>query len=191
MAIIYKITNTLNGKFYIGQTIQSLIKRFNGHKTDARVNNKTNQSLHNAIRKYGFENFICEEIENCPVELLDEREIYWIDKLNATDKNIGYNLDKGGRNSNRIFTEEVRRRISLGLMVKNGNFTGEVRKSYIKRNLGKRISHQRIAIKCINTNVVYESLTQAALDLKLSVGNISDILNGRKKTCNGYSFEKI
>lgn len=187
MAIIYKITNTVNGKIYIGQTIHSLDKRFNGHKNESFRKRPTNQPLHNSIKKYGINSFICDCIEECSIESLDEREIYWIASLNATDKTIGYNLDAGGRKSNRIFTEEVKKRISLGLMIKHGNFTGETRKSIKKRN---KVSN-KIQIRCLNNGIIYDSITKAALELKMTVGNISDILHGRRKRFRGYIFEKI
>jgi len=86
---IYKTTNLINGKIYIGQ-----------HKSD-KFDNKYYGSgyiLRQAIHKYHIENFICEIIEWCEdYESLDEREIYWISKYNSTDSNIGYNLSYGGK----------------------------------------------------------------------------------------------
>ena len=88
--IIYKITNKSNGDFYIGKTIKSKEERFQKHKYDASYNSET--YLHRAMRKYGFDNFIIEEIESqIEQENLNEREIYWIGKLNPP-----YNMTKGG-----------------------------------------------------------------------------------------------
>lgn len=86
--IIYKTTNKINGKFYVGQ-----------HKTknlnDGYIG--SGRLLNLAIKKYGIENFENEVIELCKSKKhMNEREIYWIDKLNATDKNIAYNITKGG-----------------------------------------------------------------------------------------------
>lgn len=89
---IYKITNLVNNKIYIGQTIHTLKYRFNQH-----INQNKCTKLHNAIVKYGKENFIIEEIEKVPQSLLDEREIYWIDFYASTDRNVGYNILKGGK----------------------------------------------------------------------------------------------
>lgn len=92
--IIYKITNKINGDFYIGQTIKSKEERFQRHKYDVSYNSKTH--LHRAMRKYGFNNFIIEEIENqIPQEKLDEREIFWIKELNPP-----YNMTDGGEGCN-------------------------------------------------------------------------------------------
>lgn len=89
---IYKITNIINGKVYIGQTIRTLKTRFNQH-----INRTGCTYLHSAIHKYGKEKFKIELIEEVPKENLDEREIYWISFYNSTDKTKGYNLIKGGR----------------------------------------------------------------------------------------------
>ena len=86
--IVYKTTNKINGKFYIGQ-----------HKT-AYIEDEyigSGSLLKRAIKKYGIENFETEVLELCQSkESLNEKEIYWIDKLNATNKNIAYNISKGG-----------------------------------------------------------------------------------------------
>lgn len=96
---IYKITNKINNKVYIGQTMQSLEKRFQKHCWAA--NSKFDKYHHNmaikqAIRKYGKENFIIELIEEVEQDKLDEREAYWISYYNSYNK--GYNCTKGGQN---------------------------------------------------------------------------------------------
>ena len=45
---------------------------------------------------YGYDNFVVEQIEECPKELMDERECYWIAFYNSNDKNKGYNMTTGG-----------------------------------------------------------------------------------------------
>lgn len=72
MGYIYKITNNINGKIYIGQTIGAIEKRFAEHKNAAK--NGCRYALHRVIRKYGIENFSIEEIEQCPIEELDNKE---------------------------------------------------------------------------------------------------------------------
>lgn len=93
---IYKIENLLNGKIYIGQSIQ-IEKRFEQHKKTAyaRKDRNYNNLIYKAIRKYGLENFAFEIIEEVPDNQdLDEREIYWISYYNSY-KN-GYNMTPGG-----------------------------------------------------------------------------------------------
>lgn len=96
MVGIYKITNLVNGKSYIGQSI-NIQKRFNAHKSIAFNKNdpKYSYPLYRAIRKYGIENFSFEVLELCDSLELNDKEIYYIAKYKAHGKN-GYNLDDGG-----------------------------------------------------------------------------------------------
>lgn len=101
MLYIYKFTNKLNGKVYIGQT-NNIIKRKNGHKSTA-LNSKSNDynlPFHNAIRKYGWESFsfeILEEIDDSfGREYLNEREKFFIKKEHSLLSENGYNLTTGG-----------------------------------------------------------------------------------------------
>lgn len=93
---IYKITNVINGKIYIGLTTEGYKRRFNRHLECSR-NANNNRHLMRAIRKYGSENFIIEVIETCTdYVILCEREKYWIKKLKSYERNIGYNMTMGG-----------------------------------------------------------------------------------------------
>ena len=92
MGYIYKITNKLNNKVYIGQTICQPSKRWYHHLADANLG--SNVKFHRALRKYGKDNFTRDIIEEIDDELLDEREIYWIEYYDSF-KN-GYNSTKGG-----------------------------------------------------------------------------------------------
>lgn len=90
---IYKITNLINQKAYIGQSINILV-RWRRHKTE--MNNLDNSyPLYRAMRKYGLNNFSFTILEECPKEELNERERYWI-KTYDTYYN-GYNLTSGGQ----------------------------------------------------------------------------------------------
>ena len=93
---IYKITNLINGKSYIGQSVD-IHRRFIAHKNTAfNPNSKNyNNPLYRAIRKYGLDNFSFEAIEECKIDELDDKEIYYISKY-QTHGPGGYNLDDGG-----------------------------------------------------------------------------------------------
>ena len=93
MALIYKITNLLNGKIYIGQTRTSLSQRMNKHYSQGKKEGQT--GIDGAIFKYGKENFSVEILEYCLIEELDERERFYINYYNSY--NNGYNLTKGGQ----------------------------------------------------------------------------------------------
>jgi group I intron endonuclease len=92
--VIYKITNSVNNKVYIGKTICTLCSRINKHKYDSI---RKNSYLYTAIRKYGWDCFSCNILEKCVDRgHLNEREIYWIDLYDSTNKKNGYNLHPGG-----------------------------------------------------------------------------------------------
>lgn len=101
MAYIYKITNNVNGKAYIGQTLYSLEKRFTEHIKDSVRPAHSKRPLYKAMLKYGYSSFtidILEELADDP-ELLNNREIYWIAKLHTFCKDPlgpGYNATLGG-----------------------------------------------------------------------------------------------
>lgn len=92
MAYIYKITNKINQKIYIGKTEFSVEKRWKQHCSDAFKSENQNRPLYAAIKKYGIDNFLIEVIEE--TNQANEREIYWIEYFQSF-KN-GYNATKGG-----------------------------------------------------------------------------------------------
>lgn len=92
---IYIITNTINGKQYVGQTIQSINKRFNRHCQYYGSEAENRMAIKLAIHKYGRKNFTIKVLEQCDVELLNEREIYYIEKFDTY--NSGYNSTRGGQ----------------------------------------------------------------------------------------------
>lgn len=90
---IYKITNRVNNKVYIGQTHFTIEHRFKQHIKNFNIEHRK-QPLYMAFAKYGIENFNVEKIEEVECERLNEREIYWIAYYNSF-KN-GYNATLGG-----------------------------------------------------------------------------------------------
>ena len=83
---IYKTTNLITKKIYVGKSTQKFGKYLGSGKI-----------LLQSIKKYGKENFIVEKLEDCKTNVeLNEREKYWIKTLNSQDNNIGYNIADGG-----------------------------------------------------------------------------------------------
>lgn len=91
---IYTITNKINGKIYVGQSVD-ILKRFGDHKRKLSANSHINQYLQSSVNKYGIENFEFAVYEQCDRNLLNEYEILTIRKLNTMIPN-GYNLTSGG-----------------------------------------------------------------------------------------------
>lgn len=117
---IYKITSNDTGKCYIGQSID-IENRWLQHICTAKYEIDNNK-FYNAIRKYGYENFTYEVIEECDKaqEVLDDRERYWIEYYNSYYD--GYNSTKGGQSKAWIYDPEIIRK-----MWDDGFTTGEIR----------------------------------------------------------------
>lgn len=153
--VIYKITNLINNKIYIGQTIE-YDERVRHHKQTAfRKNSKErNRPLYKAIRKYGIENFKFEIIDNAnSIEELNKKEIYYIKIYDScVDSGKGYNLDKGGKNGRK--SEETKRKI------------GEAQVGKLNHAYGKRGGdcHNAKKIKNITTGKVYNSMLDCAIE---------------------------
>lgn len=94
MSYIYKITNDINDKVYIGKTAFSIEKRFKEHCDDAFRDRNEKRPLYSAMRKYGIEHFQIQEIEQCDDLAAADREAYWIGVYKAYQ--TGYNATLGG-----------------------------------------------------------------------------------------------
>lgn len=109
--IIYKVTNLVNQKVYIGQSINSLDHRKNQHYKESKYHLNDTTYFHNALRKYPKDSFTWEIIEELfSVDELNFREIYWINYYQSTDKEKGYNLKYGGNNGGKC-CESTKRKI--------------------------------------------------------------------------------
>jgi group I intron endonuclease len=110
--IVYLITNKVNGKKYVGQTVQPLKDRWKLHKSRAKHVYKT--AICSAIRKYGFSSFSIEVLHECETkEEMGFFEKYYIFFLN-TNPPFGYNLTGGGEGtSGWKHTEDAKKKISL------------------------------------------------------------------------------
>lgn len=107
-ADIYLITNLINGKQYVGQTIKGYLKRWQGHCVYAnrnKVDRQSSQLIDRVIDKYGIENFKIELLETVPIEQKDIKEQFYIQKYDTY--NNGYNLTIGG-DFNPMFDDKVK-----------------------------------------------------------------------------------
>lgn len=213
---IYKITNKINGKSYIGQSID-VERRFLHHKKYRRTGEK-NKSLYRAIKKYGIENFSFEIIDICRKEELDKKETYYIEKY-GTFKN-GYNMTKGGESilgyeftkksiekrvqsvknyyKKHSRSEESREKVRNSLK-KYYNEHPEVRKIIGLQSKGRKMPKEivkRVA-KANSRKVVqydlfgnfvkeYNSMIEAGKMIKIHPSAISAVCRGVKKTAGGF-----
>lgn len=106
---IYKIVNVVDGKMYIGRS-KNVYKRVRSHKCDLRKNRHGNQHLQNAWNKYGEENFMWEIVELCSLDIIEEKESYWIKQLDTLNRDCGYNIEE--RDLQNRYTNEYKQHLS-------------------------------------------------------------------------------
>lgn len=146
--IIYKSTNNITGKIYIGQTTHTLDKRIKGHIKESKI--ESNRPFMLSINKYGEDNFTFEIIDTANnIDELNDKEIYWINFYNSVSPN-GYNLTGGGQGKKMMVTNELSERISKGLKnsekwqeIKNSEeYKGTMEKNFFGRNKGKKFTQE-------------------------------------------------
>lgn len=180
---IYKITNKVNGKIYIGQTTQSTKpkRRWLSHLSNARRGVKS--PLYNAMRKYGQENFEHEIIDGANSDTeLNYKEIHYIHKYNCISPN-GYNLKLG--NQPHVYTKD-----KLSITMKENV---DIEKMKILTELSKLKSQTKILAFNDSDRIIFESLKKAAEYINGSYKYLGEILNGKRyyKMYGGYFFEYL
>jgi group I intron endonuclease len=125
---IYKITNLINNKVYIGQTIQPLKDRWYRHCGKTGSKNELEMPIKRAILKYGKHNFSIEKLEECEQCLLDSREIYYIEQYDSYNK--GYNATKGGQKGAKLIQTPKEIQLLICSMYNKGNSLRAISKVY-------------------------------------------------------------
>jgi len=136
---IYKITNDVNSKIYVGQTHKTIEERFNRHCEEGRWKNTKKMPIVLAIKKYGKHHFsihILEELsEKSTQSVVDKKEVEWGLKLDCFSPN-GYNLKLGGARG--LLSEETKEKIRLSNIGKI--VSDETRKKLSESHKGYRAS---------------------------------------------------
>ena len=206
MGVIYKITNTVNDKVYIGATTRKLKVRWAAHKKDSRYGTCP---IYKAIQKLGIENFNITEIEKVENTDLYEREHYWIKYYDSY--NNGYNCNYGGVGEIYLDSDRV---LSLYKETKSisevHRLTGHAR-SAIRKFLKKKgikepkeyySNQQKRPLIAINQKtgliIEFESVSEAVRFLKKKFnlktgcgGNIVKVCKGERNHCYGYNFKYL
>ena len=213
---IYLIVNTLNGKIYVGSSV-NIQNRWWKHQSNLNrdVEEEENTHLISAWKKYGSTSFIVEVVEYCPGVSdgdLRHREDWWIELLGTLDPNKGYNKQKatGGPTGQRR-SEETKAKIGAA---NKGNTVWRGRKhkpESIEKirtaNTGKRatpetiikLSKSHMGQKAKNWEVVSPTgevfvicgLSQLCRDNKLDSGNMSKVASGKKSQHKGWKVREL
>ena len=213
MGYIYKITNLINGKEYIGKTNLTIEDRFKQHIRDSKRKRFEKRPLYDAINKYGIENFIVEKVEQCKEDLLNEREQYWIDHYNTYHN--GYNATIGGDGKTIINYDEIIQLYSSGLtLVEIANKTNHDKEWISKILQSKGITQEEIVkraqdsqkrkISCYNKKTneyikTFNSVTEGSQWVKNNnystdavkgiISHVCQCANGIRKSAYGFIWK--
>ena len=195
---IYKATNLINGKVYIGFD-SNWPNRKSVHKSNLKLD-KFNYKFYNALKKYGWDNFQWEVIYQSKdiQHTLNEMESYFIEQYDSF--NSGYNMTKGGEGSightykanpetlkqiskklkGRIFSEEHKRNMSLSMKGLKKSITH-------RENVGKAFAHKWI-IKNPNGEIIeIQNLRKFCRENNLDQAAMQRVSKGKSKTHKGYT----
>ena len=208
MVGIYIIVNTLNGKVYIGQTVD-IETRWKKHINDLKGNRHCNFHLQRAWNVYGEDIFSFSVVRECREEDLSMFEEYYIKELKAFDPDYGYNLTYGGEGGRR--TEESKQRSrkprkrprspehsrKLGLSHigrapwnKGKKASDEARRKQSLAKKGKP-AHNQKAVLCVNTGKTYGSSVEAASAYGVIASNVRKCCRGERPHTCGYIFRYV
>lgn len=181
---IYKVTNLINGKVYIGQTIQTVQNRWYRHCGKSGISQaELNTHFKRAILKYGKENFKIEIIEDCDSSLLNEREKYYISYFDSY--NNGYNSTLGGNDGYKPYktNDEINQQIAQ--LYEDG---------FSLREVGREYNLDKTTVKGILTrlNIALRKVRAYKFTDKVRNNMINDIKNGltRKEVMQKYKVSK-
>ena len=190
--IIYLATNLINNKIYVGQTKRSLEIRITDHYNHIF----DNTYFHKALKKYDKKDWKWEIIDSADtLEELNDKEIFWIDKLNSMNPKVGYNRTRGGDGypeMDKINYDKSREtRISK-------HYTSEELEAKEKKYITRKMRHK--AVRCIETNQIFIDPIQAAFALfsqkdNFNLDNTANAIRkcarGDTKTARGYHWEYL
>lgn len=158
---IYKITNTANGKIYIGQSVD-VQRRINDHQRTLAKGTHYSVHILRAYQKYGADAFKYEVIEYCSISDLDSREIYWIKYYDSANPSKGYNVSFGGQSTHKYNADYCNRR------------RGEGNPMYGKKQSASRRAYQR-QVALGSSDILDENIVRDIKTKLLSAPSISDI----------------
>ena len=168
---IYCHRNKINNKAYIGQTCQSVERRWRNGEGYSHCS-----YFNHAIEKYGWDNFDHFIIfENLTLEDANKKEQQLIKLFNTTNSNYGYNLELGG--DNKSHSELTKQKISNSL---KGKFVGEKNPMYGK------ISPNAKKVLCLETNKIFNSATEAANYYNIDHSLLSKACRGIRKSAGKH-----
>lgn len=178
--IIYKATNKINNKIYIGQTIHTLNYRRKQHENSINTKHAQNRVFCKAIKKYGKENFEWEILEEAKTQKeLNSLEIKYIKELNSLiDYGCGYNTDKGG--SHGKHSEYTKEKISKGLKSSENLYIA----------YGKDHGYSKKVIE-INSGIKFDCIKEAAEYFNVNHSKVTAVCRGKRPHAKNFIFRYL
>ena len=215
MAYIYKITNLINNKCYIGKTLNTIQERWREHCSDYKKRDEEKRPLYSAMNKYGIENFKIEEIEQCNEDIVNDREKYWIEYYGSFKK--GYNATLGGdgkayldrklliKTYNKV--QNLKRSAKI-LNIDAGHLSKILKENNIEVKSSKEVQNKEygkeIAMVDLKTNVIIKTFisladaaryikeqTNSTAEIKGMTVHIRQVAQGKRKTAYKYKWKFI
>lgn len=199
MGYIYKITNNINGKMYIGKTAGSLQNRWNEHKKNFK-NLRDDMVIHRAMIKYGPEAFSFEQVEEVTNEVLDEREKYWIEYYDTYQN--GYNSTLGGEGAQKVDYNQILKLWEESFTVSEIAEEMKIERHTVTKVLkGNHITEAEIRGRSTGAPVLqytingvfikkYDSISQASRVFhSQNIGNITRCCSHKTRSAYGYLWK--
>lgn len=215
MPYIYKITNKINNKVYVGKTLKTIEERWKEHTHDYLKRQNEKRPLYSAMKKYGIENFYIEQLEETSEELVNEREVYWIETLGSFK--YGYNATIGGDGKayldrellikTYLETKNIKQTAKL-LNIDAGNLSKILKSNNIEILSQAKVAElyygKSVAMLDKNTKEIirtFPSLSSAAIFIKENYNvsacqkaistNIGRVARGKRNSAHGFSWKFI
>ena len=200
MPYIYKITNNVNEKVYIGKTLKTVSERWAEHQKDYLRREYEHRPLYSAMKKYGLSCFTIEQIEECSAQELNDRETYWIEFYGSFK--YGYNATKGGDGRHYLDYDLIYRTfLSCGNIAKTAKILGydkDTVSKVVKMNgdhivRGGELARKPVARLDKKTGEILEVLESTrAADSKYNTGkHVAEVCNGKRKSAGGFGWKFI
>jgi group I intron endonuclease len=206
MAFIYKITNKINNKVYIGKTEYKPILRWKQHQSCIDKDGYKDRPIYKALKKYGFDNFNFEVLEE--TESPEAREVYYISLFNSYvgfENSNGYNATLGGDGKKYAFSNQEE--LELLILLFNQNkpvyeiadiLERDEKTTALKlKELGFKLDRNKLTkkqvVKCDRITKeeveLFNSITEAANSVDGGKQHISEVCNGSRKSAYGFYWK--
>lgn len=211
---IYCIENLVNGKKYIGQSV-NIYDRWKKHVNALNNHCHDNDYLQKSWDKYGANNFKFYILEICDANKLNGREVYYIEKYDTLNRNKGYNIAAGGNQNGlslehrkrisdaligHVLSEDTKRKVSEHHADVSGennpmygkHHSNEAKQKVSDANKGRPSWRKnKTPVHCIDLDVNFECAAEAGEKLKLHSNLILQCCYGNRKSTGGHQFEFI